>query len=416
MQEGLLTNDGAWICTARSYAQSISWGWPKKSCGKRRLLFIHNVIDCFAYSRQWIEYQQIECSRHTSNPFACSSQCAYIPSEDVLQHFWKYANWAPWQFGKIVFSSLADQSFSQYFFLPVLLWGFYKWQQKMMRQQEHSCCKRSLLMHWMARASKTQITPANLAQRELPPGNWSNFTFCIQAWRLSTSSRCASRAAFYACSKEWRKALRFRPHSKHSVCHLCDTLKSRMKHASNFMAHAKATDNLLEHLSNMWRCRQAYWLAREKSRAKQDLLTIIYDGFDKAKPAIPRWSRGQAPKQAAGGANSENPFGGVCHPCPRVWLRHLHGWRRRLYGWWLFLELHSEDDRSLRSSSSALRPTAGKDSLDSEWQHSERIEKFFVGVDVDWPSVGGLLWWNRPPPFARGPHPRGHRRRVWIVV
>jgi len=65
------------------------------------------------------------------------------------------------------------------------------------------------------------------------------------------------------------------------------------------MDHAKATDNLLAHLSNMWQCRQAYWLAREKSRAKQDLLTVIYDGFDKAKPAIPRWSRGQAPKQAA---------------------------------------------------------------------------------------------------------------------
>lgn len=171
--------------------------------------------------------------------------------------------------------------------------------------------------------SKTQITPANLAQRELPPGNWSQLYVLYQAWCLSTSSRCASRAAFYACSKEWRKALRFRPHSKHSVCHLCDTLKSRMKHASNFMAHAKATDNLLEHLSNMWRCRQAYWLAREKSRATQDLLTIIYDGFDKAKPAIPRWSRGQAPKQAAVERIPRSHL--AVYPCPRVWLRHLHG-------------------------------------------------------------------------------------------
>ena len=147
--------------------------------------------------------------------------------------------------------------------------------------------------------SKAQVLPANLAQRELPPGNWSQLYVLYQAWCLASSSRCASRPAFYACSKQWRKALRFRPHSKHSVCQLCDKMKSRMKHATNFMDHAKATDELLGHLSNMWQCRQVYWLAREKSRAKQDLLTIIYDGFDKAKPAIPRWSRGQAPKQAS---------------------------------------------------------------------------------------------------------------------
>ena len=45
-----------------------------------------------------------------------------------------------------------------------------------------------------------------------------------------------------------------------------------------------------------WRCRQAYWSARAASRARQDLLTIIYDGFDKTKMMILRWSHGRLPK------------------------------------------------------------------------------------------------------------------------
>lgn len=142
------------------------------------------------------------------------------------------------------------------------------------------------------------LDPRLMSQREMPPGNWAQLYLLYQAYCLASGTRCASRASFYNTSKAWRKTLRFRPASKHSICHTCDRLKSSMRHSTNFVKHAQACDELLGHLSLMWRCRQVYWSARERSRAREDFLTIIFDGFDKSKPSLPRWSRGQLPKNA----------------------------------------------------------------------------------------------------------------------
>lgn len=142
------------------------------------------------------------------------------------------------------------------------------------------------------------LEPAHLAQRELPPGNWSQLYMLYQAHCIATGGRCASKAAFYSASKVWRKTLRFRHQSKHSTCWTCDRLRAEMRASRGFMEHATACDGLLRHLAQMWRCRQAYWLAREKSRTGQGFLTIIYDGFDKSKPSLLRWPRGRMPKHA----------------------------------------------------------------------------------------------------------------------
>lgn len=142
------------------------------------------------------------------------------------------------------------------------------------------------------------LDPKRLSARELPPGTWSQLYVLYQASCLAEERPCASRAVFYACTKTWRKALKFRPFSKHSICKQCDQLQSEMRHSNSFLQHATSADKLLGHLSLTWRCRQAYWHAREVSQSHQDLLCIIFDGFDKSKPAFPRWPHHRQPKGA----------------------------------------------------------------------------------------------------------------------
>ena len=140
------------------------------------------------------------------------------------------------------------------------------------------------------------IEPKKLPYRELPPGNWAQLYMLYQAFCLANDVECASRATFYSCTKDWRGSLKFRPHSKHSLCWVCDRLKSKMRHANDFLSHAAAADELLGHLRLTWQCRQTYWNAREQSRSHQDVLCLIYDGFDKSKPVFPRWAHGRQPK------------------------------------------------------------------------------------------------------------------------
>lgn len=140
------------------------------------------------------------------------------------------------------------------------------------------------------------LNPKKLAVRELPPGNWAQTYILYQSFCLAQDLDCASRATFYQMTQEWRKCLKFRPFSKHSLCNTCDRLKSRMRHCKDFMAHASAPDDLLAHLKETWECRKMYWNARQLSQSHHDVLCLCYDGFDKSKPVLPRWAHGQLPK------------------------------------------------------------------------------------------------------------------------
>lgn len=140
------------------------------------------------------------------------------------------------------------------------------------------------------------LNPKQLAVRELPPGNWAQTYILYQSFCLAQDLDCASRATFYQMTQEWRKCLKFRPFSKHSLCNTCDRLKSRMRHCKDFMAHASAADDLLAHLKETWECRKMYWNARQLSQSHHDVLCLCYDGFDKSKPVLPRWAHGQLPK------------------------------------------------------------------------------------------------------------------------
>ena len=141
-----------------------------------------------------------------------------------------------------------------------------------------------------------KANPAKLAMRELPPGTWSQIYNLYCAHCLAVKEEAASRSTFYKCTEDWRRALKFRRRSQHSICLTCDKIKSRMRHSSSFIEHAKRTDALLGHLAGTWRAREKYWAARAASRAKDDVLCIITDGFDKSKPCVPRWAHGRAPK------------------------------------------------------------------------------------------------------------------------
>ncbi|CAJ1361462.1 unnamed protein product, partial [Effrenium voratum] len=158
------------------------------------------------------------------------------------------------------------------------------------------------LMNQALEGPTTRLThrdPRLLAKRELPPGSWSSMYLVYQAHCLACGTRPASRAVFYEVTKRWRHCLKFRSKSQHSTCLQCDRLRAQMRHSKSFMEHAAAADRLLGHLATTWRCRQVYWTAREQSRCKEGIVCIIIDGYDKSKPAIPRWTRGQPPKGGA---------------------------------------------------------------------------------------------------------------------
>ena len=144
--------------------------------------------------------------------------------------------------------------------------------------------------------AQARVPPHLLAKRELPPGNWSNIYVMYLAACKSKKIEAASLRTFYTVVKRWKSCLKFRKKSTHSTCFECDEIRAKMRHAKSFWEHAAATDELLGHLTLTWRCRQEYWAARAQSRLRENLLTLIIDGFDKSKPVLPRWGRGRTPK------------------------------------------------------------------------------------------------------------------------
>ncbi|CAE7253955.1 unnamed protein product, partial [Symbiodinium pilosum] len=144
--------------------------------------------------------------------------------------------------------------------------------------------------------AQARVPPHLLAKRELPPGNWSNIYVMYLAACKSKKIEAASLRTFYTVVKTWKPCLKFRKKSTHSTCFECDKIRAKMRHAKSFWEHASAADELLGHLTLTWRCRQEYWAARAQSRLRENLLTLIIDGFDKSKPVLPRWGRGRTPK------------------------------------------------------------------------------------------------------------------------
>lgn len=72
------------------------------------------------------------------------------------------------------------------------------------------------------------------------------------------------------------------------------TVKSKAK---DFQTHARECDNLLHHYTQQFRDREVYWLCREYSRAREGLVCLIIDSYDKSKLSLPRWPFNRVPKK-----------------------------------------------------------------------------------------------------------------------
>ena len=68
--------------------------------------------------------------------------------------------------------------------------------------------------------------------------------------------------------------------------------------SKDFATHAKECDALLQHYTQQFRDREIYWMNREYSRAKEGLVSVIIDSYDKAKLSLPRFPFGRVPKKS----------------------------------------------------------------------------------------------------------------------
>lgn len=177
----------------------------------------------------------------------------------------------------------------------------------------------------------------------------ANLYLLFIAWCKSKDASVPCKSTFYQVFKEWSHCLRFHKKSTHSMCKTCSELRSKIHAAKDalppiageyllesffswgvgllsfvsfffqiasknrkqlsipsvcinstkdFRAHATHCDELLQHYTQQFRDREVYWVARQFSQAKQGLLTVIIDSYDKAKLSVPRWPFNRCPKKS----------------------------------------------------------------------------------------------------------------------
>ncbi|CAK9035415.1 unnamed protein product, partial [Durusdinium trenchii] len=162
------------------------------------------------------------------------------------------------------------------------------------------------------------VEPSELPTKELPHGNFSTLFLLYRAFAQTSGEMAASRATFYKACKRWRPCLRFHKQSNHSKCLTCVRLQSRIESCSDFLTHAKLSDELLGHFVRQYRDRHIYYLARARARTQKDLLTLIIDSYDKAKCSLPKWCKSRAPKKSIYEATKRTAITLTCAIC--------HGW------------------------------------------------------------------------------------------
>jgi len=79
-----------------------------------------------------------------------------------------------------------------------------------------------------------ELKPAELPIRELPPGTTASLFLMYLAYMRPSGITPASRSSFYGVAKQWKCCLRFRRHTEHSMCLVCQTLKAAIHGASDW--------------------------------------------------------------------------------------------------------------------------------------------------------------------------------------
>ena len=93
--------------------------------------------------------------------------------------------------------------------------------------------------------------------------------------------------------------IKFSPPSAHSKCTICFALKSKIRHAKGIAEQTDASDKLLRHLAGQYADRAVYRELRNRAKTTGDIICCITDSMDKSKFSLPRYQRGQAPKDVA---------------------------------------------------------------------------------------------------------------------
>lgn len=140
--------------------------------------------------------------------------------------------------------------------------------------------------------------PHGLPRRWLPHGVYHDIYMLYCAHQLANAEKVASSSTFYRTLKSsgWKQKLKFSPPSAHSKCSICQQLRSRIQSATSIQEHASCCDRLLRHLAGQFCDRSMYHQCRQRAKSTGDILCAIQDGMDRSKYALPRFHRGQVPK------------------------------------------------------------------------------------------------------------------------
>lgn len=139
--------------------------------------------------------------------------------------------------------------------------------------------------------------PEKLPYRELPHGSAGNLYLVYLAQCRAAHQKEASRSTFYKTWKRWKVCMSFHKKSTHSLCFQCSELRAAIRAAKDFQEHARLSSRLLNHYTLQYKDRQVYYLARERSSLKKDLICLNIDSFDKSKISLPKYPFGRTPKK-----------------------------------------------------------------------------------------------------------------------
>jgi hypothetical protein len=121
----------------------------------------------------------------------------------------------------------------------------------------------------------------------------------------------------------WHKCMIFRKSSSHALCFTCGKLRHEIACAETLDQHIASCSTYLSHLRDQFADRDIYWRLRARARGEKDVLSLIADGMDHSKFALPQWAGGRMPKHTVTDKCNR--------PCCSVYAVIAHGWRIDVY-------------------------------------------------------------------------------------
>ncbi|CAJ1450988.1 unnamed protein product, partial [Effrenium voratum] len=137
----------------------------------------------------------------------------------------------------------------------------------------------------------TVVNKEHLVRRYLPPGNLAELFEHYQALQSLLGARSVSYSTFIRCYNEsWKDVLRFREKSMFTQCEVCQTLKAQLHSSIGLELKLGALKAHRTHLEDTFKDRSQLWQLQSLSEDghSSSVLTIVLDGMDQSKFAVPR--------------------------------------------------------------------------------------------------------------------------------